>query len=766
LIDGSLFNPNTKEIVFILDAGHAVERQLLDDWLTESQQKNKFGGIVHKVTVPIARQPEDILADGLQILDDLADDVLVMPLRVLWMRSEKLKGQPLQIRDFLKPDQSHPNHAQAIKILKKEASRALKVASSPATVGELRERFAQTGGEKNALAFAQYVAGQAALALDVEERRHRGGRHKVPRRVGQNIKNSRAFKKGLQQISDESGRTSENLLAECDVIMKELIATPQPFWLDLSGVITKKIASLAYESKVVVDEEDVAAVREIVAQYPTAFLWTHKTHVDGIALQKVLFENDLPATHTFGGLNMAFAGVGYLSRKSGVIFIRRTFQDNPLYKLILRHYIGYLLEKRFPFSWAFEGTRSRIGKLMPPRYGLLKYLIEAAYTTGTKNLHIFPVAINYDVIGDVGDYAREQAGDSKQAESLKWFVGYVRGLRKPMGRIYMDFGKPIVLKNAPNPEGDSLAIPKIAFQVAVEANRVTPITIASLVAMVLMSASPKALTREELSIEFELLLNWARDRKIPLSSDFDASNVIRAESIIDMMVNNKLVTVYKEGTVELLHVSTEQQAVASYYRNTTIHHFVVKAIAELGLLCAATYQGQPKVLFWEEIDRLRDLFKFEFFYAAKDEFYQQIRDELVSYDIDWEKHLRTSAAYADQLLKRFSPLVAYGTLIQFAEAYWVASSVLCQIPLSASLDEQSCINDSLSYGRQAHLQQRISCKSSIGKQLYANAFKLMNNLDLTTAKSPDQVDVRTNFQQDLRKLINRLERIRARALPQ
>src|SRR3546814_1797226 len=73
--------------------------------------------------------------------------------------------------------------------------------------------------------------------------------------------------------------------------------------------------------------------------------------------------------HSFGGANLDFAVMGQFFRRSGMIFIRRSFQDQPVYKLVLRHYIAWLLAKRFPLSWAFEGTRSRLGKLMPPKYG-------------------------------------------------------------------------------------------------------------------------------------------------------------------------------------------------------------------------------------------------------------------------------------------------------------------------------------------------------------------------------------------------------------
>ena len=123
-----------------------------------------------------------------------------------------------------------------------------------------------------------------------------------------------------------------------------------------------------------------------------------------------------------------------------------------MYKITLRHYVGYLMEKRFPMNWAFEGTRSRLGKLMPPRYGLLKYVLEACHATDARNIHIIPISISYDLIRDVEEYATEQTGRGKGAESLRWFIGYIRSLARPMGKVYVDIGEPVVLDRAPDPE--------------------------------------------------------------------------------------------------------------------------------------------------------------------------------------------------------------------------------------------------------------------------------------------------------------------------
>ena len=328
------------------------------------------------------------------------------------------------------------------------------------------------------------------MVLDLAERRLQGGRYKVPRHVAASLKAKHGLQRGSGQLSAESGTPKVELMKEAAGYMDEMVSRPSTFWLDFYAKFNKFCLGLGYEEEIVYDQAPWRNMRQLVREHPSMLLWTHKTYLDGMVVPKVLYDNDFPMPHMFGGANMNFPGLGFLLHRAGAIFIKRSFQDNELYKTTLRHYIGYLMEKRFPMNWAFEGTRSRMGKLMPPRYGLLKYVLEACHATDARNIHIIPISISYDLIRDVEEYATEQTGRGKGAESLRWFIGYIRSLARPMGKVYMDIGEPVVLDRAPDPD-DSLALSKIAFEVAVEANHVTPITFPSLVTMSLLGPRPR-----------------------------------------------------------------------------------------------------------------------------------------------------------------------------------------------------------------------------------------------------------------------------------
>ena len=430
----------SERVIVILDVAHSVEQQELERYLRAALHEHAIESEVHECVLPIVRDPENPPAEKLQPLLELPGDTAVLPLRVVWRSSLEEKSTRPRARDLLFGNPRRPKATRARRILRQHPERVVCVAGEPATLAELETRFRQRRGDTvTSEALAAFIAGQAGLALDVAERRLQGSRYKVPRRVAINLLASFKFRQALEEVSRDTGRSMEDLLAESEVIMRELISRPQPFWLDVMAQLNHWIINLGYDGEVVIDQKGLERVRQWSREYPTALLWTHKTHVDGFAVNSVCADHDFPAPHILGGVNMAFAGLGFLARRAGAIFIRRSFQNDPLYKTVLRQYIGYLMEKRFPLSWAFEGTRSRVGKLMPPRYGLLKYVMDSAHATGAENLHIIPVSISYDMIGDVKDYAVEEAGATKRPESLSWFIGYLRGLRQPMGKIYFDF---------------------------------------------------------------------------------------------------------------------------------------------------------------------------------------------------------------------------------------------------------------------------------------------------------------------------------------
>ncbi|MFL3655975.1 MAG: glycerol-3-phosphate 1-O-acyltransferase [Halioglobus sp.] len=750
------------QVLFILDTCNRFEQDLLKEWIDHHRQPASIAP--RTVCIDLSDDHRSIDSVLLVSALTLPVDTMVAPLRVAWLPSQESIHSGPRLRDLIFGDPRHPSPRRGRKILKTAPQRMHLLIGKPDSVANLHARFElhhKLDNNDTQRNFADFVARQASVVLDLAERRLQGGRYKVPRHVSANLMASSSYNDALDKLSVDSGIAKAQLVKEAKGYLNEMVSRPSMFWLDVYAKFNNFCLSLGYEAEIVCDQEAVEKLRQIVREYPSMLLWTHKTYLDGMVLPKLLYDNDFPMPHIFGGANLNFPGLGFLLHRSGAIFIRRSFRDNELYKITLRHYVGYLMGKRFPMNWAFEGTRSRLGKLMPPRYGLLKYVLEACDATDARDIHIIPVSISYDLIRDVEEYATEQTSHGKGAESLRWLIGYLRSLARPMGKIYVDIGQPVVLDRAPDPD-DRLALSKIAFEVAVEANHVTAITFPSLATMSLLGAAPKALTEDEVVADLTALLRWANARDMHVSKDFSLTFADHIQSLLGIMLDEGIVTQYDEGPEIVYGIGLNQHTVASYYRNTVIHFFVNKAIIELALLKASENEGPDALtVFWTEVDQLRDLFKFEFFYAPTEAFHQQIREELSRYDKDWQTLLSEGASAVGQLLNRMTPLVSHATLLIFTEAYSIVAALAARMAYSETLVEQACVTDALKLGRQAYLQRRISSEASIGKLLFNNGFKMLQSRGLTDAGEPMLTERRLKQSHQLRDLLRRLNLIRA-----
>ena len=688
----------------------------------------------------------------------------VVPLRVAWRIPGFDRDRALKFRHLIFGDPRHPGSLRARLILLRDRRRAQILVGEAATLDALRDRFcAQTGGGDGEGAdspeFAGFVARQAALALDVAERGIRGTRYKVPRFVADSLRTSPKFRAALAELAEQLGRPVADLYRDARPLMKEVIARPSALFLDLRARLDRLMFG-GYDPEMEVDAAEIARLRGILREHPTAILFTHKTYIDGATPSRLAYDNDMPMLHLFGGANLDFAIMGEFFRRSGLIFIRRSFQDQPLYKLVLRHYIAWLLAKRFPLSWAFEGTRSRLGKLMPPKYGLMKYVLDAAHATGTRDVHFVPFVTSFDLIRDVEEYAAEQTGRTKKPESLSWFIGYMKSLKEPSGRIRLDIGDPVVIDEAPGPD-DKRALERIAFAVAVEANRVTPLTVTSLMCLILLGLAPRGATAAELLAAIGAVTDWARVRGIRLSKELETSDDSALSATVDTLVESGLLARYEAGSEIIYSIDPAKHPMASYYRNIIAHHFLDRAMIELALFQLRDADKDDVTSdFWTTIDRLRDLFKFEFFYPPRDEHRAAIAAELARIDPEWDRRLAIGDRGVAQLIHRCQPVVGHAILLPFAEAYSVVAELLTRAKPGDEVDAKALTGAALVEGRQAYLLRRISSEAAIGKLLFENGLSLMRHMGLAETATPDSLAARRALLGELRGLAGVMESMR------
>ena len=758
-------NADAASRLFILDARHGVDRKILTDWVHATWGEAAVGksdeGPVRWVSLPIADGDDQLAVAPLAAALDGDPARLVVPLRVAWRIPDFETKRSLGLRQLFFGDPRMPGPLRARMILWRDRRRAQILMGEAATVADLAARFDLTApdarGEGDADgAFAGFVARQAGLALDIAERGVRGSRYKVPRFVAASLRTSARFRSALAA----QGSDTAALRKDAAGYMHELIARPSALFLDLRARFDRFMFGSGYGDTMLVDSAEVERLRATLRQYPTCILFTHKTYIDGATPSRMAYEQDLPMLHSFGGANLDFFPIGGFFRRSGMIYIRRSFQDLPVYKLVLRHYIGWLLDKRFPLSWAFEGTRSRLGKLMPPRYGLMKYVMDAAHATATRDVHFVPFVTSFDLIRDVEEYAEEQTGRAKKPESLGWFIGYLRSLREPMGRVRIDIGNPVVIAAVTDPD-DKRALERLAFAVAVEANRVTPLTVTGVMCLILLGTAPRGATVPELLMTLGFITDWARARGIRMAQELERGDAGGLSETVDTLVASGLLLRFEQGSERIYSIDPAKHAMASYYRNTIVHHFLDRAMIEVALFALRDYEeADPAGDFWAGIDRLRDLFKFEFFYPPRDAHRAAIAAELARIDPKWEARLGSGARGIHQLIRRCQPLVGHASLLQFAEAYSVVFDLLARTGDGIVPDEKAICEAALMEGRQAYLLRRISSEAAIGKLLFANGFALARHMGLTGTTDAATRTARKAVLRELRALAARMEAMR------
>ncbi|HEY3428327.1 MAG TPA: 1-acyl-sn-glycerol-3-phosphate acyltransferase, partial [Acidimicrobiia bacterium] len=446
--------------------------------------------------------------------------------------------------------------------------------------------------------------------------------------------------------------------------------------------------------------------------------------LDRLALQLVKWENDLPPNHTAGGINMNFFPVGPWVRRSGVFFIRRSFKENELYKFVLRTYLDYLVENRFPLEWYLEGGRSRTGKLLPPRFGLLAYVVDSWRRGRSDDLMLVPVSIVYDQVQDLGSYVTEAQGGAKEAESMGWAFRYVRSLRRRYGNIHLRFGEPISVAKAmtgAEVEEGSTDLAKLGLEVMHRIGAVTPITPASVVAIALLSAGGRARSQAELASFCKELDELIDQLGLPTTEPLRLENEGEVARVLRLLAEHRNVSSF-EGTQPVYYLNPHQSLRASYYRNMVVHHFLGRAVLEMALKGLDQSRPIDEPQLWDRVASLRDLLKFEFFFPDREAFGDSITADLRRSAPRWH------SSKPPTVLAKLHPPTAEWVVKPFLQAYLVVADELRA--RSASIDdEKAFIAACLKRGEEYRLQGKIG-PDGVSSILFKQALALARNRQL------------------------------------
>lgn len=351
----------------------------------------------------------------------------------------------------------------------------------------------------------------------------------------------------------------------------------------------------------------------------------HRSHVDYLLLSYVLYQHGVALPQIAAGINLNIPIVGPLLRRAGGFFMRRTFRDNPLYSAVFNEYLFTLFSKGYSVEYFIEGGRSRTGRLLPPRGGMLAMTLHSFLRGGTQPISFVPVNISYEKVIEARSYLSELRGHSKEKESLFGLLRSLKTLRQSFGTVHVNIGEPLDLGEFldsirpdwtfgdPRPPWLNNAVTRLGRTLAERVNAAAVVNPVCLIALAMLCTQRQAIDEESLGRFLELLLRLGRQGANPASLQFEQRN---PQEIIRYVESIGIIQREAHPLGDLLCVDGVNAILLTWYRNNIAHVYAYPS------LIACFFVGHRRLTL-------------EHLHQLCDTVYPHLRSELF---LPWEPH--------------------------------------------------------------------------------------------------------------------------------
>ncbi|PJC85011.1 glycerol-3-phosphate 1-O-acyltransferase [Vibrio sp. HA2012] len=317
----------------------------------------------------------------------------------------------------------------------------------------------------------------------------------------------------------------------------------------------------------------------------------HRSHMDYLLLSYVLYQEGMVPPHIAAGINLNFFPAGPIFRRGGAFFIRRSFKGNKLYSTIFREYLAELFAKGYSVEYFSEGGRSRTGRLLQAKTGMLAMTIQAMLRGLNRPVTLVPVYIGYEHVMEVSTYAKELRGKRKEKENAGQVIKVLGKLRN-FGQGYVNFGEPIPLNQylnehvpdwtqdinpveAPRPKWMTPIVNQLATKMMTHINDAAAANALTLCATALLASRQRTLTRETLITQIDFYLSLLRN--VPYSATITVPSQSAEELVQHAEALNKFET-ETDTLGNIISLDRHQSVLMTYYRNNIIHLFALPSL--------------------------------------------------------------------------------------------------------------------------------------------------------------------------------------------
>lgn len=390
----------------------------------------------------------------------------------------------------------------------------------------------------------------------------------------------------VQEAAKAPGQSREKVQKQAERYGHEIAANMSVTVMRLLYQLLNRLWNRLYDG---VEVHDIEAVEALAGTHELVYVPCHRSHIDYLLLSWVLYQKGLMPPHIAAGRNLNMPLIGPLLRGAGAFFMRRSFRNDPLYAAVFNEYLHQLLSRGHPVEYFIEGGRSRTGRMLPPRPGMLSMTLRSHARTPERELAFVPVYIGYEKVLESGAYMRELRTGQKRKESPLALLRALRHLRQPFGHVQVSIGEPLVLgryldEKLPDWRRQNDAgcndwlrpgVAALGLELSSRINRAAALTPSSLVALTLLAAPHRTLEIELLARQLHTLVALQRQRpggdRVRLPAGEPADWIERGRHL-------GLITRVPHPLGDLMTVNDEGAPRLTWYRNNVLHLFALHAL--------------------------------------------------------------------------------------------------------------------------------------------------------------------------------------------
>ena len=572
--------------------------------------------------------------------------------------------------------------------------------------------------------------------LNNEDRAYRGPTKRSLGRKVRKILKERRLNAELARVAERTGRTQESVLKEAGKTLHDIGSDTSERVINIMRTFFDYVWTRTLED-IDFKQRDLDRIRELNKQGPVVFLPCHRSHVDYLVVAYLFEKQGLHFPRFAAGDNLSKWPLGPVLRRCGAFFIRRSFKGEPIFPLVFDAYIRHVLRERHVLIFFMEGGRSRTGKLLHPKVGMMSMVLDAWRQGIVDDLPLVPVTIDYGKVFEGQAYLREKSGLEKQKENLRSVLQSRKVLKRKHGVMRLRFGDPIYLSNYVSANGLSREnlgfksklplLNKLSHEVLEEINRRVTLTAGNIIAGLLLGNPKRGMTLADLKALFIISVRFFRHKKVELSFGHKKLELAMNNALDTFDQWETLVRVNVGGEV-VVNIPEAKRSEMEYYKNNGLHF-----VLPVSLFCMG-FQILPRDQ--RTMDQIGD-FSRKVYALLDHEFlprgdYPTPPMVETAFDamarIDGLKREGDTIAYGSYPHGRYLVQINSRLLINFLESYFVVAEVLTDLLPEETLDKKQVLKHCMIKARLLFAVGTLGRSESINHVSFDNALKKFSKL--------------------------------------